>query len=147
MNIRDLCAPWIALHEAFGLGGPIRDAAHYEELLEAVEALMDVVSQDESSPLAGLVELLAQRIDDYENRVHPWPNTATPGQIVRFLMDQHGLKQADLADVGSQGVVSEILAGKRDLNLRQVDALAKRFDVSPAVFFADRQDGTGGWGG
>ncbi|MDP3423577.1 MAG: hypothetical protein Q8S32_07420 [Burkholderiaceae bacterium] len=40
----------------------------------------------------------------------------------------------NLPDIGSQGVVSEILAGKRELNLRQVRALAQRFAVSPATF-------------
>ena len=42
--------------------------------------------------------------------------------------------QADLAEIGSQGVVSEILSGKRQLNVRQIHALAQRFGVSPAVF-------------
>jgi HTH-type transcriptional regulator / antitoxin HigA len=40
-----------------------------------------------------------------------------------------------LPEVGSQGVVSEVLKGKRELNIRQVRALAQRFHVSPAVFF------------
>jgi len=53
---------------------------------------------------------------------------------LRFLMMQHGLKQRDVPEVGSQGVVSEVLAGKRSLNLRQVRALSKRFAVSPATF-------------
>ena len=49
-------------------------------------------------------------------------------------MKEHGLKQGDLNELGSQGVVSEILAGKRDLNVRQIRRLADRFGVSPAVF-------------
>jgi HTH-type transcriptional regulator/antitoxin HigA len=49
-------------------------------------------------------------------------------------MEEHGLRQSDLPEVGSQGVISEILSGKRDLNLRQIRELAKRFQVSPAVF-------------
>ncbi|MFX6250459.1 helix-turn-helix domain-containing protein [Acinetobacter baumannii] len=49
-------------------------------------------------------------------------------------MEQHQLTQSDLPEIGSQGVVSEILRGKRDLNLRQVKALAERFGVGPAVF-------------
>ena len=51
-----------------------------------------------------------------------------------FLMEQHELKQGDLPEIGSQGVVSEILAGKRELNVRQVRALSKRFGVSAATF-------------
>jgi HTH-type transcriptional regulator/antitoxin HigA len=55
-------------------------------------------------------------------------------EALRYLMDEHGLTQADLSEVGMQGVVSEILNGKRELNVRQVRALAQRFGVSPAVF-------------
>jgi HTH-type transcriptional regulator/antitoxin HigA len=49
-------------------------------------------------------------------------------------MEEHGLKQVDLPEIGSQGVVSEILNGKRKLNVRQIEALAQRFRVSPVVF-------------
>ena len=63
------------------------------------------------------------------------PSTATPAQVLRLLMEAHGMKQADLADIGSQGVVSEILSGKRDLNVRQIARLAQMFHVSPATFF------------
>ena len=55
-------------------------------------------------------------------------------EVLRYLMEEHGLRQADLPEIGSQGVVSEILSGKRELNLRQIRELAKRFHVSPAVF-------------
>jgi HTH-type transcriptional regulator / antitoxin HigA len=49
-------------------------------------------------------------------------------------MEEHGLKQADLPEIGSQGVLSEILSGKRQLNARQIKLLSKRFKVSTAVF-------------
>jgi HTH-type transcriptional regulator/antitoxin HigA len=49
-------------------------------------------------------------------------------------MEEHGLTQSDLSEIGSQGVVSEILNNKRELNVRQLRALARRFHVSPAVF-------------
>jgi len=49
-------------------------------------------------------------------------------------MEAHGLTQSDLPEIGSQGVVSEILSGERELNIRQIRRLAKRFGVSPAVF-------------
>ncbi len=53
---------------------------------------------------------------------------------LHFFMEEYGLTQSDLPEVGSQGVVSEILSGKRELNVRQIRVLAKRFHVSPAVF-------------
>lgn len=49
-------------------------------------------------------------------------------------MQEQGLRQSDLPQIGSQGVVSEVLTGKRDLNARQIKRLTKRFGVSPAVF-------------
>jgi len=56
-------------------------------------------------------------------------------EVLKFLMEQHGLKQSDLRkEIGTQGVVSEILSGNRQINARQAKALAKRFGVSPAVF-------------
>ena len=55
-------------------------------------------------------------------------------EVLRYLMEEHGLRQSDLPEIGSQGVVSEILNGKRDLNVRQIRELAKRFHVAPAVF-------------
>jgi len=50
------------------------------------------------------------------------------------LMEEHCLKQSDLSEIGSQGVISEILSGKRQLNVRQIKILSKLFKVSPAVF-------------
>jgi HTH-type transcriptional regulator/antitoxin HigA len=49
-------------------------------------------------------------------------------------MTEHNLKQSDLPEIGSQGVVSEIIKGKRNLNIRQIKALSARFHVSPLVF-------------
>jgi HTH-type transcriptional regulator / antitoxin HigA len=49
-------------------------------------------------------------------------------------MEEHDLKQSDLKELGSQGIVSEILSGQRRLNVRQIKALSKRFNVSPATF-------------
>lgn len=130
MNLSDITAHWVALHESLGLGGPVRDEAHYNQLMGVVEALMGDASTLESGPMGGLVDLVADRIREYEDRVHPWPDTSTPATRLAFLMEQHGLRQSDLPEVGAQSVVSAVLSGKRDLNLRQVQALAKRFGVA-----------------
>jgi len=76
-----------------------------------------------------LVDIVAQRIQEYEDRVHPWPNGSTSVMRLAFLMEQHGLRQCDLPEVGAQSVVSDVFAGKRKLNLRQTQALARRFGV------------------
>ena len=58
----------------------------------------------------------------------------SPREMLRFLMEENDLNQSYLPELGSQGVVSEILSGKRTLNVGQISRLAKRFNVSPAVF-------------
>jgi HTH-type transcriptional regulator/antitoxin HigA len=81
----------------------------------------------------GLVDIVGDLIEDYEAEQHPLAET-TGVEALKFLMEQHGLKQGDLGEIGSQGVVSEILTGKRELNVRQVRALSERFGVSTATF-------------
>jgi len=134
MTVKSVLKPWASVNESLGLGTPIRDEKHYKALLSFVEECFEQFGGDEHHPVFSLVDLVAERIRDYEYRVHPWPDTATPASMLKFLMDQHGLKQKDLAEVGTQGVVSEILSGKRPLNLRQAKALAARFSVPIDVF-------------
>lgn len=83
--------------------------------------------------IAGLLDTLGTLIRAYEETHFPMPH-AGGAEVLRFLMEQHGLALTDLSEIGSQGVVSEILNGKRELNVRQIRALARRFHVSPTVF-------------
>lgn len=98
-----------------------------------MNALLDAGAADESHPLAGLAATLGELIGDYDARQFPVPDVSGR-EMLRFLMEQHGLTQSELPEVGSQGVVSEILSGKRELNLRQVRALARRFGVAADAF-------------
>ncbi len=129
MNVNDISAHWVALHEGLGLGAPVANDRQYKRLLACVEALMEDYDDRVGNPLGGLLLLLAERIREYEDRAHPWPETSTPASLLAFLMEQHGLRQSDLPELGSQSVVSAVLSGKRVLNLRQVKALAARFHV------------------
>ena len=134
MNLNDISAHWVALHEQLGLGAPIANAAQYKRLLACVDALLEDYDDRAGNPLGGLLLLLADRIREYEERARPWPKTATPASLLAFLMDQHDLRQCDLPEIGPQSVVSAVLAGKRSLNLRQAKGLAARFNVPMDVF-------------
>lgn len=72
-------------------------------------------------------------IEDNENKYVPEP-VGDPISSLKHFMEEHNLRQSDLPEIGSQGVVSEILNGKRQLNVAQIKALSKRFKVSPAAF-------------
>ena len=132
IQIKHLLPAWETFRSATDIA-PIRNAAHYRRMVAPLEALLDEAGSNEKHPAMGLVEIVGDLIKDFEAAHHPLPEV-TGVQALRFLVKQHGLKQSDLREIGSQGVVSEILTGKRELNLRQIRALSKRFGVSTATF-------------
>ena len=91
------------------------------------------MGEDESHSLSSLMETLGTLIEAYEIQ-NISEIKGSSNHVFQLLIGEHNLKQSDLPEVGSQGVVSEILSGKRKLNIRQMKALSERFGVSPAVF-------------
>lgn len=80
-------------------------------------------------------ELLTLLIKDFEEKRYQLPR-AKPLEALRFLIEQHGLKQKDLVNVfGTPSIVSEVLNGKRELNKDHIRRLSLRFHVSPELFF------------
>ena len=113
--------------------GTLRTKKDYARATEMLDVILDEIGEDEKHPLAELADALGVFVEKYEAE-HVRIPEAKPAAVLKFLMQEHGLRQADLPEIGSQGVVSEVLAGKRELNSRQIKQLAKRFGVSPAVF-------------
>ena len=109
------------------------DQKSYDHLVAVLDSLIDEVDEKENHQLSSLMEVVGNLIESYENS-EEYLKDAEPISVLKKLMGQHGLTQKDLTEVGSQGVVSEILNGKRELNVRQIRSLASRFSVSPAVF-------------
>ena len=111
----------------------IRNEREYDQAIKRLHRLLDEIGANERHPLYGLLDTLGTLIHAYEEKHHALPESSG-ADMLRFFMEEHGLTQSDLPEVGSQGVVSEVLSGKRELNVRQIRALATRFHVSPAVF-------------
>jgi len=105
----------------------------YEHLVQLLDEITDIVRDDENHPLANLLDVLSVLIENYESQNVPMPK-ADPIAVLKYFMEEYGLKQKDLSELGSQGVVSEILNGKRELNIRQIKALSERFQVPGSVF-------------
>ena len=110
----------------------IHSEQQYEQALEALDALLDASGNDENHPLADMVETLGELIHAYEEH-HPMGD-ANGVDVIRLLMQEQGITQADLPEIGSQGIVSEVLSGKRELNIRMVRRLSERFHLDPKVF-------------
>jgi len=113
----------------------IRSDEDYDRATVFMEEVMTEIGRKKKHPLCGLMDILEMRLREYDDAQQPMDDV-TGLDMLRFLMDQHGLRQQDLSELGSQGVVSEILAGKRELNLRHIGALARRFKVPPEVFLS-----------
>ena len=107
--------------------------AEYNRLVELLDEITDIVRDNETHPLAKMMDVIGVLVEDYEDEHIPETEGDTIS-VLKFLMEEHELKQVDLSELGSQGVVSEILNGKRDLNLRQIRALSERFKVPVSVF-------------
>ena len=127
-------AAWVTLERSVGPLTAIRSKREYERKRKLMNALLDEIGGDERHPLAGLLDLLGELVAAYEAREATMPE-APPADVLRLLIESHGLSQADLAaELGGQPVVSAVLGGKRAINARQAKALGQRFGVSPAVF-------------
>lgn len=107
---------------------------HYRAMTNFMNELLEKIGDRDSHPLMGMLEVVTTFVRNYEENNVDIP-AAKPSAVLRFLMEQHDLRQADLAELfGTQSNVSEALNDKREINARQAKALAKRFGVSPAVF-------------
>ena len=104
----------------------------FDRLVEKMEALDRKKNPTpEEEALVGLLEKL---ITDYDDRFHPIPN-AKPHETIQYLMEQRGLKQADLVElIGSRSQVSEMVTGRRSISKAQARKLGEFFHVLPALF-------------
>ena len=114
----------------------IRNGREYDAAVARLNDLVDEVGDNPRDPLYRFIETLSVLIEAYDEEHHKVPN-ASGVELLKFLMEQHGLSQGDLPEVGSQGVVSEILRGKRELNVRQIEALSRRFHLPAGAFFPE----------
>ena len=83
----------------------------YNRLVSLLDEITDIVRDDEHHPLANFMDVLGVLIETYENENVPEP-TSDPISVLKYFMEENNLKQTDLSELGSQGVVSEILNGK-----------------------------------
>jgi HTH-type transcriptional regulator/antitoxin HigA len=115
-----------------------RGLALYDEVLDQLpddEGGDDTVARD---GLLLLERLLSRSLSDYAASRSPSPDLpgGAPAAILATLLEQHGLTQSDVPEIGSQGVVSELVNGKREFTARQLRAVAGRFGISADLLLA-----------
>ncbi|MFT4178329.1 MAG: hypothetical protein QM612_02535 [Thermomonas sp.] len=126
MNIEKVNKSFAAFRKAAGIGD-------YDSLVALADAVVESGQAGPGGEMESLFLLLADLIEVRDKRDYPVPDAA-PAQVVRFLMEQHNLTQSQLPEIGNQSVVSQVLAGKRQLNVRQITQLCRRFGVGAGLF-------------
>ncbi len=90
--------------------------------------------QNKTAEESALLELLITLIEKYEDEQYPMGDS-NPHSMLRHLMEARNLKQADLVGIiGSSGVISEIVNGKREISKAQAKALGEFFHVDSGLF-------------
>jgi len=132
LDIKVLRKTWAAFDRVVQLR-PIRTGEEYDRTVALMNFLLDIVGDQESHGLSGLLDLVSELVSDFDaNRYGIEPSE--PREVLRYLIELRGLKQSDLAAIVPQSNLSAILAGKRKISATLAGKLAGFFRISPAVF-------------
>lgn len=116
---------------------PIRPIRNHTDHAEAIEVLHSLVGREElTRGQLDYIDALAYFVEAYERENTTLKLEAmTPKELLKHLMEQNGMSTSDLGHVvGSRGLASEILSGKRGLSKAIIGRLAAHFRVNPVLF-------------
>jgi HTH-type transcriptional regulator/antitoxin HigA len=123
---------WLPFKQIVGVTS-VHTEGDYAQARATIDALLEEIGDDESHPLADVLDYLADQVKAYEDENFQIPE-AEPSEVLRFLMEQHGLKQEDLGDCAPQSRISDILNNKRSISKEIAKRLAHRFSVRADLF-------------
>lgn len=123
---------WMPFKQLVGVTS-VRTEEDYAQARATIDSLLDEVGDNENHPLTDVLDYLADQVKAYEDANFQIPE-AKPKEVLRLLMEQHGLKQEDLGDCAPQSRISDILSGKRSISKEIAKRLAHRFHVRADVF-------------
>ena len=96
---------------------PPRSAAAHRRMVAALDAVLDAGGADESHPLASLADYMGELIRAYEDTHLPRAEMSV-GKFLRALLKREGLRQSEVPEIGTQGMVSDVLRGQQRVRLR-----------------------------
>ncbi len=101
-----------------------------------IEKIFDrLFNKDRSPEEDKLFDLLADLLEGYEKRKFEPVADLTPVEALKHFIDDRGLKQKNLVSIfKAESVVSEIIAGKREISLDYARQLGEFCNVSYKYF-------------
>jgi HTH-type transcriptional regulator/antitoxin HigA len=115
---------------------PLRPIRSEAELGRATEVIDDLISRsDRTADEDDYLDVLSDVVEKYETEHHPIP-AASPVEVLRFLIDDRQTNQRAVALASGihTSTMSEILAGRRRMNLEHMQKLAAFLKVDIGVF-------------
>lgn len=116
----------------------IESEQDYEKALAMMDELIDNYDANRT-----LIDILSATIEAWENTSAEFSDfNASVGKldgidVLKTMMEQHCLGVSDLPELGSKSTVSKLLnrSEGKNLNRKHIEALSRRFGMSPAIFF------------
>lgn len=116
---------------------PIRTEADLTWALKEVEPYL-ASEPEPGTPEGDRFSVLVDLIKVYETKHHPIP-AAAPVDVLKFVMEQRGYRQGDLAKLfGSHPRASEILSGARPLTLEMIGLLSREWRIPADLLVPQR---------
>jgi HTH-type transcriptional regulator / antitoxin HigA len=113
----------------------IETEQEYRQALTVVEYF--VFRKKRTLEELALYDLALMLVKDYESKICPMDDwrSQSPTEMLQYLLESSGKKQSDLVGIiGSSGIVSEVVNGKRSISKSQAKKLGEIFQVSPSLF-------------
>jgi HTH-type transcriptional regulator/antitoxin HigA len=110
----------------------IKNESQYEAMLERIEELLQVVSND--TPVTDRhfreLDVISNLVEEYEEKYHPI-EMPTLAEIIKDEMDERGITQKQLAELlgVSPSRISEYMTGKAEPTLKVARLLHKKLDI------------------
>jgi HTH-type transcriptional regulator / antitoxin HigA len=110
----------------------IETQEEYDRALAVAERL--TFAKNRTPEEQAIHKVIVTLIEAYEAQNYPMDESA-PHEILQHIMEVSDTRQADLVGIiGSSGVVSEVVNGKRSISKAQAKALGDYFKVTPSLF-------------
>jgi HTH-type transcriptional regulator / antitoxin HigA len=114
---------------------PIRSEGELDRAIAMIDTLLD---QDKrTGDEEDYLDVLSDLVEKYEDEHDPMP-PVSGAEMLRFLIESQATRQTEVAsETGiAESTISEILAGKREMNRKHIEALSRHFHVNPTVFMS-----------
>lgn len=114
----------------------ITTEAEYDRVVAAMDKLAVLSEKQVTLEQERLLDLLTLLVEKYDEEHYQIPDAA-PHEVIQYLMQEHGLRNKDMeSTLGSRGVTSEVISGKRKPSKMQIKNLAEFFGVTPDLFYS-----------